>query len=232
MSKQQGLNLAIRSLIMVLGLALLATGILASVKANLGTSAWTVFHLGIAQSIGWTQGQVSQAVGLIIILLSFFLGIKPAIATLCNMFLVGRFYDLFNAADLLPEPGGVPGRVLLLVASVYITAVGTSMYISVNLGAGPRDGLMLALTRRSGWNIGLVRNSIEIIVLAAGVLLGGPFGLGTLCYALAIGPALELNLHLLRRVTAKFHLEHIFTVPESKRRKQSAMTKTGDALFI
>lgn len=213
-------TLAVRYLLLVFGLFLLSLGILFSVKAKLGVSAWTVFHLGIAEHIGWTQGQVSQAVGLLIVACSYFLGIKPAMATLLNLVLVGGTYDLLDAANVLPTPSTLLVRCLFLAVSVLIMSAGTALYISVKMGAGPRDGLMLALTQRSGWRIGVVRNSIELGVLVAGVLLGGPFGLGTLFCALAIGPSLEANMHLLRAATRRWHLEAYLSVMEPRRRSK------------
>lgn len=214
--------LIVRYLLLLFGLFLLSLGILFSVKARLGVSAWTVFHLGIAQHIGWTQGQVSQAVGLLIVLFSYFLGIKPAMATVMNLVLVGGTYDLLDAANVLPAPTSLLMRCLFLVVSVLIMSAGTALYISVKMGAGPRDGLMLALTKRSGWRIGVVRNSIELGVLVAGVILGGPFGFGTLFCALAIGPALEANMHLLRAATRLWHLQPYISVMEPKRRQPAA----------
>ncbi|MGI6357961.1 MAG: YczE/YyaS/YitT family protein [Bacillota bacterium] len=214
------LALLVRCLLMVLGLSLLSLGILFSVKAELGASAWTVFHLGIAKHIGWTQGRVSQVVGLGIIVISYGMGIKPSLATLTNMLLVGGVYDLFNATNLVPTPSTLLLRCLFLVVAVLLTASGTALYISVKLGAGPRDGLMLALTQRSGWGIGVVRNSIELSVLVVGIILGGPFGFGTVFSALAIGPTLESCLQLLRSATRRWHLQAYLAVAEPRRRQK------------
>lgn len=208
----------VRYCLLLLGLSLLSFGTLLSVKAQLGVSAWTVFHLGIGRHIGWTQGQVSQAVGLLIVAFSYFLGIKPASATILNMILVGGIYDRLNAANFLATPADLFTRCLFLLLSVVVMGTGTSLYISVKLGAGPRDSLMLALTKRTGWRVAVVRNSIELGVLVVGTLLGGPFGIGTLLYALAIGPVLETDLNLLRAATRRFHLEHYLSVIESRRR--------------
>ncbi len=220
--------LLVRYLMMLFGLSLLSLGILLSVRASLGVSAWTVFHLGIAKHIGWTQGQVSQLVGLVIILVSLLLGIRPAAATVLNMVLVGRVYDWLDTANLIDSPASLVGRYIFLVLSVWVMAAGTALYISVSLGAGPRDSLMLALTKRSGWPIGWVRNSIELGVLLVGALLGGPVGFGTVLFAFGIGPSLEFNLQLLRLVREKWQLQSIFTVVESKKRRKAEI-KTGQA---
>lgn len=214
--------MVVRYVLLLIGLFLLSMGTLLSVKAHLGVSAWTVFHLGIAQHIGWTQGQVSQVVGLIIVASSYFLGIKPAIATVLNMVLVGGIYDRLNALNILPTPSHLVVRCLFLALSVVAMGTGTALYISVKLGAGPRDSLMLALAKRTGGRIAVVRNSIEVGVLALGTLLGGPFGIGTLLYALTIGPVLEADLNLLRAATSHFHWEHYLSVMEPRRRTRPA----------
>lgn len=223
-----GTFLLVRYLVLLFGLSLLSLGILLSVRARLGVSAWTVFHLGIAKHIGWTQGQVSQAVGLVIILVSLLLGIRPATATVLNMVLVGKIYDWLDAANLIGAPSSMAARYALLLLSIWVMSVGTCLYISVSLGAGPRDSLMLALTNRSGWRIGRVRNSIELTILAVGALLGGPVGIGTLLYSFGIGPALEFNLQLLRAARDKWRLQAVFTVVESKKRRR-AEVKAGQA---
>lgn len=210
----------IRYLLMLIGLTLLGGAIAISAQAELGVSAWTVFHIGVAKRIGWTQGQVTQMVGLLIVVSSYLLGrIKPAPATLFNMVLVGRIVDIFTAGNLIPMPTSVGQQYVYLVSSVILTAAGCALYISAGLGAGPRDGLMLALTQRSGLRIGVVRNSIEIGVVLVGWLLGGPVGVGTLLFAFAIGPVLELSLNLLHKLNGSLHLERFLTVIEPKAKK-------------
>lgn len=216
-SQKDAFGTTIRYLLMLMGLTLLGGGIALSTKAALGTSAWTVFHIGVAKQIGWTQGQVTQVVGLLIVAASYFMGhIKPAPATICNMILVGRIVDFFILNNLIPDPASMAQQYIYLLTSVIITGMGSALYISVRLGAGPRDSLMLALTQKSGLRIGLVRNSIELGVLAIGWFLGGPVGIGTLVYALAIGPVLEVCLYVLRQLTTQLHLERFLTVIEPK----------------
>jgi len=213
----------IRYFLMLLGLTLLGGAIALSTKAALGTSAWTVFHIGVAKQIGWTQGQVTQVVGLLIVVASYFLGgIKPAPATICNMILVGRAVDFFLLNNLIPEPTSLVQQYIFLISSVIITGLGSALYMSVRLGAGPRDSLMLALTQKSGLRIGLVRNSIELGVLVIGWFLGGPVGIGTLVYALGIGPVLEIWLYVLRQATSHLHLERFLTVIEPKVKRAKA----------
>lgn len=214
----------IRYLLMLIGLVLLATAIVLSTEANLGVSCWTVFHVGIADQIGWTQGQVTQIVGFIIVIACFFLGIYPAPATICNMLLVGRFVDLIANSHLISTPATLGERILFLLISIIINGIGSALYISVHLGAGPRDSLMLALTKKTGGRIGLIRNSMEICVLLIGWLLGGPVGIGTLLYALSIGPVLELNLHALRYLNEEFQLQRFIAVikPKPQRKAKTA----------
>ena len=210
----------VRYLLMLIGLTLLGGAIAISAQAALGVSAWTVFHIGVAKQIGWTQGQVTQVVGLLIVVASYLLGrIKPAPATLFNMILVGRIVDIFTLGNRIPAPTSIGQQYVYLLSSVILTAMGSALYISAGLGAGPRDGLMLALTQRSGLRISVVRNSIEIGVVVVGWLLGGPVGVGTLLFAFAIGPVLELCLNLLHKLNVRLHLERFLTVIEPKVKK-------------
>lgn len=222
-SKKDFFGTTVRYLLMLIGLVILGGSIALSTKARLGASAWTVFHIGVAKQIGWTQGQVTQVVGLLIVIGSYFLGgIKPAPATLCNMVLIGTFVDIFMTGNLIPEPTSLAQQYAYLLCSVILTGVGTALYISVRLGAGPRDSLMLALTQRSGLRISVVRNSIEVGVLVVGWFLGGPVGVGTLVFAFAIGPVLETCLNVLRKLNGYLHLERFLTVIEPKVKKAEA----------
>jgi uncharacterized membrane protein YczE len=127
----------------------------------------------------------------VILLLAWALGATPGIGTVANMALVGAFVDLFLFLGFVPSFDGKPFLLRLLVdcLGVAIVGVGTALYIKANLGAGPRDGLMLTLARRTGGKVAVIRASIEVTALCVGFLLGGTAGLGTLVFALGIGPA-------------------------------------------
>jgi uncharacterized protein len=180
------------------GLLLFALGSACTWKAHVGLGPWECFHLGVSLHAPITQGQASILTGAGVIGLSLFLGVRPGVATICNMIFVGLFFDAWNT--VLPDLGGADlvARLALDVSGVLIIGIGSGLYIRARLGAGPRDSLMLALARRSGRRIAIVRAGVELSALAFGFLLGGPVGAGTLIHALGVGPAVEIGFRLFR----------------------------------
>jgi uncharacterized protein len=180
------------------GLLLFALGSACTWKAHVGLGPWECFHLGVSLHAPITQGQASILTGAGVIGLSLFLGVRPGVATICNMIFVGLFFDAWNT--ILPDLGGADlvARLALDVSGVLIIGIGSGLYIRARLGAGPRDSLMLALARRSGRRIAIVRAGVELSALAFGFLLGGPVGAGTLIHALGVGPAVEIGFRLFR----------------------------------
>jgi len=158
-------------------------------KSNLGMGPWSVFHVGITNHLPLTLGRVSQIVGLIVILFSLFFKIYPGIGTVFNMFLIGFFIDLVN--PYVPSMNNHLSQITMLACGIILIGIGSGLYINANLGAGLRDGLMLELSRKTGRSIRLIRNSIEITVLIIGFFLGGPVGVGTVAFALTIGPSVQ-----------------------------------------
>jgi uncharacterized membrane protein YczE len=146
-----------------------------------------------------TLGRVSQSVGFIIILASLFFHIYPGIGTILNMILIGFFIDLINPHVPFMHQLGI--QFGMLGFGVLIIGVASGLYINANLGAGPRDSLMLGLSNKTGRSIRLVRNSMEVVVLMIGFLLGGPVGIGTVVYALAIGPCVQF---FLKKIPARY----------------------------
>ena len=159
------------------------------VRADLGLDPWDVFHQGISRHISWSLGTIVNVVGGLILLLWIPLRQRPGFGTISNVFVIGIAVDL--ALIVLPPPTVLLTRTLLLAGGIYLNAVATAMYIGARFGPGPRDGLMTGLAARTGRSIGLVRTSIELSVLAVGWLLGGTVGLGTVAYALLIGPLVQ-----------------------------------------
>jgi uncharacterized protein len=180
------------------GLLLFALGSACTWKAHVGLGPWECFHLGVSLHAPITQGQASILTGAGVIGLSLFLGVRPGVATICNMIFVGLFFDAWNT--ILPDLGGADlvARLALDVSGVLIIGIGSGLYIRARLGAGPRDSLMLALARRSGRRIAIVRAGVELSALVFGFLLGGPVGAGTLIHALGVGPAVEIGFRLFR----------------------------------
>lgn len=162
------------------------------VGAGLGLDPWDVFHQGISERSGLTIGTVSIIVGAAVLLLWWPLRQRPGLGTVSNVFVVGLAMD--GTLRLLPEIHSLGVRIPLLVAAVVLNGVATGLYITARFGPGPRDGLMTGLHRRTGRSIRLVRTGIELTVLAVGFALGGGVGVGTVLYAVAIGPLAQYFL--------------------------------------
>ena len=194
------LGLALRLLIVVLGLALFSLGSVLILRSRVGLGPWDVFHQGLTRHLPLTFGQASITTGFVVLLLAWACGARPGVATVLNMLLVGAFIDLYLWLGFVPDFGAwaLPLRVAIDLTGVLAIGMGTALYIKGNLGAGPRDGLMLALARRTGGRVSIVRGAIEVLALAVGALLGGTAGIGTIIFALGAGPAVGLGFRLLR----------------------------------
>jgi uncharacterized membrane protein YczE len=177
---------------LLVGLAVMAPGIVALKRSGLGLGPWDVLHDGLAGHTGIDLGTVGILVGIPIVALWWPLRERPGVGTIANLVLVGAFIHL-----LLPhttEAHAPALRIGLMAGGIATFAVGQGMYIAAGLGAGPRDGLMTGLHRRYGWSIRLARTAVELAALAAGLALGGSFGVGTLAFAIGIGPMVQVTL--------------------------------------
>ncbi len=177
---------------LMLGLVLYGFSLAMMVESHLGLDPWDVLHDGLAKRLPLTFGTVVILTGALVLLLWWPLRQRPGLGTVANVVVVGLASDV--GLLLLDQPGTAGGRWLLLGGGIVLNAVAGGLYIGAQLGPGPRDGLMTGLVRRTGWSVRLVRTSIELSVLAVGFLLGGTVGVGTVLYALAIGPLLQLFL--------------------------------------
>lgn len=177
------------------GLTLYGVSMALMVRSGLGLDPWDVFHQGLSRQTGLSIGTVTIAVGALVLLLWIPLRQRPGLGTVSNVVVIGLVVDATLA--LLPEGGGLPVRIGLLVVGIVANGAATGLYLGAALGPGPRDGLMTGyVARRPGRSIRLVRTTIEVTVLALGWLLGGTVGLGTVAYALAIGPLAQLFIPL------------------------------------
>ncbi|MFD3457631.1 YitT family protein [Streptomyces sp. NPDC058691] len=176
------------------GLTLYGASAALQVRAALGLDPWDVLHQGISKHTGVSIGLVSVAVGALVLLLWWPLRQRPGLGTVSNVFVVGLSMDA--ALSLLPQPHSLGVRIPLLVAGIVLGGVATGLYITAGYGPGPRDGLMTGLHRRTGRSIRLVRTGIEVTVLAVGFVLGGSVGVGTVLYALSIGPLAQFFLRV------------------------------------
>ncbi|KWW99164.1 Uncharacterized protein LI90_798 [Carbonactinospora thermoautotrophica] len=176
------------------GLVLCGFSMALQIEAALGLDPWDVFHQGLARRLGWSFGTVVIVVGAVVLLLWIPLRQRPGLGTVSNVVVIGLAVDASLA--VLPTPRDFWARLLTLSLGIVLNGVATGCYIGANFGPGPRDGLMTGLVRRTGGSVRVVRTGIELTVLATGWLLGGQVGLGTVLYAIAIGPLVHVFLPL------------------------------------
>jgi|TARA_B110000967_G_scaffold188799_1_gene211962 uncharacterized membrane protein YczE len=167
--------------------------------STIGASPWNVFHQGLSLNLGLSVGACAFLVSLIVLLLWFFLNEKIGIGTVLNFIIISIMIDttiyFFKAPELWIN------QFLLCVVSVLMVGLGSGIYLIARLGPGPRDGLMTGLQKKTGFSIALIRAAIEVVVVLCGWLLGGTVGIGTLLYALGIGPAVALGLITVKRIS-------------------------------
>ena len=178
-----------------------ALGISLMINADLGLDPWSAFHMGLSLALPITYGMASAGAGLILLGIGAgFFGQKLDWGTVLNMIMIGFMVDVI--LQFLPELAetGLTVRWLAFLAGIGLAGLATGMYISSGWGAGPRDGFVLAVSGRSGLSVRAIRTGIELTVLAAGALLGARVGLGTLAFALLIGPAMQASLRLFRHL--------------------------------
>ncbi len=190
-----------KCLLFGIGIVILSIGIALTIWAkDLGVSPWDVFHIGLTNVFSLSFGRVCQIVGAVVVLISFGLGIKPRFGTIFNTITVGWMINV--CLDLLPEntaPGYELTTFVVFLAGIGLTAIGTGLYITADMGSGPRDSLMLGLNHKFGIRISVARTSLEILVVILGFLLGGPVGVGTVLFSLTIGFLVEKSLNLFKR---------------------------------
>lgn len=174
------------------GLSIYGISMALVIRSVLGQLPWDVFHVGVASHLPLTIGEVIIGVSFVVLLLWIPLRQMPGLGTIANAIWIGLATDVM--LSVLSVPTHLWLRVLMMVAGIFLNGVATAMYIGSQLGPGPRDGLMTGLSRRTGWSLRLVRTAMEITVVVLGWLLGGTFGLGTILYALTIGPLTQTLL--------------------------------------
>ena len=186
---------------LVVGLFVFALAIVLILESKLGLSPWDVLNQGLSRHTPLSFGMANVAVGLTVLLLGWWLGGRPGLGTVANAVLVGSFIQGLTAIHALNALAhdGLWVRVPLLVIGIWLIGPASALYIGADLGAGPRDTLMLVGSRRTGRRVGLVRAALEVCALAVGVALGGTFGIGTVLFALLVGPAVESSFALLAR---------------------------------
>jgi uncharacterized protein len=186
---------------LVFGLVLFALGIVLILESGLGLSPWDVLNQGLSEHTPLSFGMANVAVGVVVLFAGWALGGRPGVGTVANAVLVGTFIQAFTSIDAVTDlaDSGVGLRIVLLLAGTLLIGPASAFYIGADLGAGPRDTLMLVGARRTGYRVGLVRATLEICALAAGIVLGGTFGVGTVLFALLVGPIVESSFGILAR---------------------------------
>ncbi|MGW0105317.1 hypothetical protein [Streptomyces sp. SID4956] len=176
------------------GLALYGASSALLVRSGLGLEPWNVLHQGLSERTGLSMGVVLTALGALILLLWIPLRQRPGLGTVSNVLVIGVAMDATLA--VVPDAHNMAVRVALMVSGIVLNGAATGLYIAARFGPGPRDGLMTGLHQRTGVSVRLVRTAIEITVVVTGFLLGGTVGVGTLLYAVAIGPFAQLFLRV------------------------------------
>jgi len=186
-----------RLLQLYVGLSLYGLSTAMFIRSDLGADPWNVFHIGVAKLLEMDIGTVIILTGVLVLLVWIPLRLRPGLGTISNVIVIGLAADV--ALTFIPAIDSLVARSLLLISAVIVNALATGMYIGAGFGAGPRDGLMTGINARTGWSVRSVRTAIEVSVLLLGWVLGGTFGVGTVLYALSIGPLIQICLPWFRQ---------------------------------
>jgi uncharacterized membrane protein YczE len=180
-----------------LGLFLFGLAVALMLEADIGLDPWSALHQALSLRSGLSFGRVTQGVGLLLIVFNgLVLGVRPGVATVFNMLVIGPWVDLLRVQAWFPDAIGGGIGVVQFLCAILVMGLASAVYIGARLGAGPRDGLSLGLSRRVKRTLRLTRNGIELTVLALAALLGGSIGLGTLIFAVLMGPTMQASLRL------------------------------------
>jgi uncharacterized membrane protein YczE len=181
---------------LLVGLFLYGIAIALMVRAGIGVGPWDVLTLGLVAHTGWDYGLLTNIIGAVVLLFWIPIRQRPGFGTVANVLLIGPSASL--GLRLIPQQTVPWIQGLVFAGGLVLLAIATGLYIGARLGPGPRDGLMTGLVRRTGWKIWIVRTGIEITVLTIGWLLGGQVGIGTVAFALLIGPMVNITIPFLR----------------------------------
>ncbi|WFD11134.1 YczE/YyaS/YitT family protein [Tepidibacter hydrothermalis] len=183
---------------LLFGFIVCSIGIILEVNANIGLGPWDAFHIGVIKHIPMSLGNVQIATGLVIVLFTTFMGQIPGWGTISNMILIGIFTDIINNSNIIPVSDNMLQGIIMMVIGIILMAFGTYLYMKVQLGTGPRDGLMVVMVKKTGKSVRFVRNFIEGCALIIGIILGAPVGIGTVIYVFGIGYAVQWIFELFK----------------------------------
>lgn len=202
---------------LMLGFVLIAFGTNIMKASKLGLNSWGAFNEGLTVITGISFGRINQVIGIIILLVAIMIKIYPGIGTILNMYFIGLFIDFVESIGVIGFPVDMPTRLIYLFVGLFIFHLGGYMYISCELGCGPRDSLMVGLIRLTGKPVEYIRTIIEATVLVLGIFLGGTFGIGTIVNTFLGGPLLGQIYKLFKFDPKKISQINLFTI-----KKQSA----------
>ncbi len=191
------------------GLFLFSVGVVITMNARIGYAPWDVFHVGVAKTTGLSIGTIAIMAGVIVGIMAILLGEKVGIGTIFNMVLIGVFLDIIIALQFLPVADNLLWGIIMVITGLFVLAFGTYFYMKTALGSGPRDSLMVALTRKTGLPIGVCRGIIEFFVVMVGWKLGGMVGIGTVLAAFAVGLCIQITFKLLKFDATKIKHETV-----------------------
>jgi uncharacterized membrane protein YczE len=185
-------------IMLIIGLIIFGAGDAVLISARLGNTPWTVLAEGIAENLDLSIGKSTFLVSLLVLLIWIPLREKPGIGTILNAILIAATIEFLM--PILPTPETFSLQIIQVLAGIVLVAIGSGLYLTANLGPGPRDGTMTGLTKVTGIPIGRIRSGIEIFVIAIGWTLGGKFGIGTILFAILIGPCVAICLNMAGRL--------------------------------
>jgi uncharacterized protein len=197
-------EIGFRWLFFFIGLIIMGLGVSLTIKGQrLGVGSWDVLHIGLFKNLGLSIGLWSIIVGSVIIVTAS-LGLRefPRLGTFMNMIFIGLFIDFFNW--ILPDPHTSPIQFIDFFFGIVLMGIGAGIYLSANLGSGPRDSLMLLTVKKFGCSITVARTVMEVVVAIAGFLLGGPIGIGTIIMSFALGPIIQASLGYNKKIVEKW----------------------------
>lgn len=197
----------IRLIRLILGLFLYALAIAITIQANIGYMPWDVLGVGFSKTAHISVGLSSILIGAIIILISIFLGEIIGLGTILNMLLIGSFLDIILFINFIPKMTEFWSGLIMMLFGLLVCAFASYFYITTAFGTGPRDGLMIAISRKSGYAIGLCRSALEIFAASFGYILGGLLGLGTIIATIALGFMIQLVFTLLILTQGKLNMK-------------------------
>lgn len=203
-----------------LGIVFCALGIVIILKSQMGLSPWDILNQGLSETMGITFGRANTIVGIIVIAISLKYKQPIGSGTLLNLFLVGEFINFFNDVliRMALENSSYFVKFPVFLAGVIIFSYGCYLYIKVGLGCGPRDGLLVALTKKTSYSVGIIKSFLEAVALVLGYLLGGQVGIGSIIFTIIVGPIIQfffkinmVNIKEIRHRSINEEAKEIFT---------------------